>query len=848
MSEQSTIAEVNLANMTIENRFVTPYNWTITGGGCLAAGPSTLFYCPFKQTSMETIESLVFEIDCQTGLVLYEGVLEMPENELPWNCAWHNGILYVTSNVFPLPPPPELPVAYLNRYDAFTKELISRDLLIGGTGDDLASDPYKDLLLSNLAVKWTVYEIDPDSAGVVKAIAQQFPISVSLAYTNGVLYRTLWARDDIHTMHREDGSLISSQKFKDYVGFDTIEGGIGVKGGHRVWIGKRDVEANFGNRLNSEGSFSGTKYEDLNGNGRRDANEPGIADWPIYVDLDGDMHQDESEPATVTDANGNWLIDGLEYGWSFIREVQQKGYMSTEPALRWADHIDVNHPRDIVFDDLRNLLYISTEEGKVERFDLSTNQFLSPVTVGGSPHAMDITTDYGALYVTDTQLSSGDGVVHKVNPETLSVTNLTYTVVEYEEGSYDIAIGSHGLALFTGTGSYGASILIPLRVLDTSTDVITTHPDIMGSTTIRNNLRLVRSYDRSKMWLVNNSSNGWIGVYDSASNTFTAEKEFYNYLYDSPVALNRDGSMGAVQLDDHCRIVDSDFNMVIGLDDSKMAAEFDPSCSLFYQFHRQWKLLYALDTSVWELFDHISTGLTPQPYEKFTFGETAITADGRVLAITAPDRVILYRREYCTLALPGRTTGQLDFGNKTVLCGDFDRDRDVDFLDLRYLCEYWLSEEPDGYVNMKDLACLAGNWQIAENIIEYDEDFETGDFSKLPWQHGGDAPWTIDTGEYFEGSFSARSADQAYAESILSVTVDCGEGDVYFMLKAGTNGTLLLYLDGEPLMQWRGSDGRVDWSLIMMPITEGTHTFEWVYNSGGYGENNAWIDAIRFPH
>jgi len=840
--EGSTIAEVNLANMTIENRFAAPYNSPIIGVGSLTAGPSTLFYCPIKITGTDTAESLVVEIDCQTGLVLDEGVLEMPENELAWNCAWHNGILYVTSVEIPLADPW---VAYLNRYDAFTKELISRDPLIDAGGNGLAADPYKDVLMSSLFVKWTLYEIDPGTAEVVRTIGQRMVVGVSLAYTEGVIYKTFWARDDIHALHREDGSLISSEKLEDYVGFEAIAGGIGVKSGHRVWIGKRDIEANFGNRLDSEGALSGVKYEDLNGNGRRDANEPGMADWPIYVDLDGDMHRDGLEPATVSDANGNWMIDGLVYGRYFVREAQRKGYTTTEPALKWVDLLDVNQPRDIVFDDLRNLLYVSTEAGKIERYDLSTNQFLSPVTVGGSPHGMDITADYSSLYVADTQLSSGDGVVHKVNLDTLSVTNLTYTVVGNEEGSYDIAIGSEGIALFTG--SYGGSILIPLYVLDTSTDIITTHPDIMGATTIRNNLRLVRSYDRSKMWLVNNSSNGWIGVYDAASNTFTAEKNFNNYLNESPVALSRDGSLGAVQLDDHCRIVDSDFNMVMGLDNSRMGAEFGASRNMFYQFHREWNTLLAIDTIVWELLDNVSTGLTAETYQKFTRGETAITADDRVLGITDPDHVALHRKEYYTLALPGRTTGQIDFGNKTVLCGDYDGDRNVDFFDLRYLCEVWLSEVPDGYVNMKDLACLAANWQIAENIIEYDEDFETGDFSNLPWQHGGDAPWTIDAGEYFEGSFSAKSANlPRYDESILSVTVTCGQGNIYFMLSSGSGGTFRFSVDGDVMFYWSKA-GLEDWSLITIPVFAGTHTFEWKFRPDGFGGQNAWIDAIRFP-
>ena len=66
----------------------------------------------------------------------------------------------------------------------------------------------------------------------------------------------------------------------------------------------------------------------------------------------------------------------------------------------------------------------------------------------------------------------------------------------------------------------------------------------------------------------------------------------------------------------------------------------------------------------------------------------------------------------------------------------------VDTIDLIVLAEEWLleglvydsdiagSNGPDGYVNLQDSACLAGNWGVAQNIIEYDDDFETGDFSK----------------------------------------------------------------------------------------------------------------------
>ncbi len=919
-SEASMIAEVNLATMSIESRFAAPYESPIIGIGCLAAGPSTLFYCPFRLTGVDSVENLIFEIDSETGLVLYEGVLDMPENEVGWGCAWHKGVLYVLSLEVPI----SNNVAYLNRYDASTKELISRDLLVEGAGDDLANDPYENVLLSNLAVQWTLFEIDPNTAGVVGKIAQQLPVRSSVAYTQGVLYKTHSHMEEMTVTHRYDGSILSIETLDGYTGFDTLAGGIGTRGGHRIWIGKSDIEVNFGGRIDSGGSLSGTKYEDLNGNGQQDANEPGIADWPIYIDLDGDMHPDPQEPMTVTNANGDWVIDGLAYGRYFVREVQQKGYKCTEPKLGWIDTIDVNRPRDIIFDDLRNLIYIGTEAGTIERFDIGTSQFLSPVSVGGSPHGMDITADYSALYVADTQLSDSNGLVHKVNLNTINVTDCILS--QSGNSSYDIAIGSEGIALVTAHSNGGGSV--PLYALDTSTDSIITRPDVLGKTTIENDVRLVRSYDRSTIWLTGNNYIGWIAAYDAPSDTFTAEKEFNDFLNASPAALNRNGSIGAIQLDEHCRLVDSDFNMVMGLDDSKIAAEFDPSADTFYQFRYEGGTLFAIDTTAWDVSDYIRTSTAKDMYERFFRGETAITADGRVLGVTDPNYITLYRKEHYAMALPGRNISGINFGNMTLMCGDIDGDRDVDIYDLSRLCEDWLCSEismdvapavrdyfvnmqdlarfakawrsqpgdadwdaicdavpaggdgevdinelktlanewllkgmiydsdvagadgPDGYVNMIDLACLADNWGIAHNIIKYDEDFETGDFSNLPWEHDGDEPWIIVSTEQFEGNYSAMSAYDLpwYDESILRVTTTCGNGNIHFMLKNGGGGVFRFIVDGELVFdQDLGNWEVLDWFLVTIPVSAGTHTFEWYYRPDGFGEEKAWIDAIRLP-
>jgi hypothetical protein len=56
---------------------------------------------------------------------------------------------------------------------------------------------------------------------------------------------------------------------------------------------------------------SGTKFHDLNGNGRRDAGEPGLPRFEIWADYDDDGFRDGVEPFAVTDSEGQYVINGI---------------------------------------------------------------------------------------------------------------------------------------------------------------------------------------------------------------------------------------------------------------------------------------------------------------------------------------------------------------------------------------------------------------------------------------------------------------------------------------------------------------------------------------------------------
>jgi len=89
--------------------------------------------------------------------------------------------------------------------------------------------------------------------------------------------------------------------------------------------------ANFGSVLPSN-IATGFKWLDLNADGVRDVNEPGLAGVYIYLDLDGDDRPDIGEPASISGADGSFSLTPPRAGSFAIREVVEAGFRQTFPA------------------------------------------------------------------------------------------------------------------------------------------------------------------------------------------------------------------------------------------------------------------------------------------------------------------------------------------------------------------------------------------------------------------------------------------------------------------------------------------------------------------------------------
>lgn len=84
----------------------------------------------------------------------------------------------------------------------------------------------------------------------------------------------------------------------------------------------------------------GQKFNDLNGDGTKQANEPGLPGWTIFLDLNRNGNLDDGEPTDVTDADGNYEIE-----WDpqeppgpapdlQVKEVLQASWLATTPNPR----------------------------------------------------------------------------------------------------------------------------------------------------------------------------------------------------------------------------------------------------------------------------------------------------------------------------------------------------------------------------------------------------------------------------------------------------------------------------------------------------------------------------------
>jgi len=81
------------------------------------------------------------------------------------------------------------------------------------------------------------------------------------------------------------------------------------------------------------GIIQGLKWNDLNGDGKIDVGEPGLAGVIIYLDLNDDGVLGGNEPYQITDKQGHYRFSNLRAATYVVREQVPDGYRQTYPPV-----------------------------------------------------------------------------------------------------------------------------------------------------------------------------------------------------------------------------------------------------------------------------------------------------------------------------------------------------------------------------------------------------------------------------------------------------------------------------------------------------------------------------------
>lgn len=149
-----------------------------------------------------------------------------------------------------------------------------------------------------------------------------------------------------------------------------------------VTLGNTRVNVSFGNGpviTPLTGQIVGCKYLDIDADGFRDGNEPGIKNVRIYLDINGNGQRDAGEPNTLTDKNGQWSFQ-VAPGTYKVREERIRPQIPTDP-----NGIEINSPNAEPLET--NDFPQSTPPGNVPLLDVTVaaGQTFACAQVGDTP-------------------------------------------------------------------------------------------------------------------------------------------------------------------------------------------------------------------------------------------------------------------------------------------------------------------------------------------------------------------------------------------------------------------------------------------------------------------------------
>jgi uncharacterized delta-60 repeat protein len=142
--------------------------------------------------------------------------------------------------------------------------------------------------------------------------------------------------------------------------------------GNHVTLTARQVvtNANFGDQHTAPilGSITGTVFNNINGNGKIDSGELGIANVTVYIDTTNAGLFKTGDPQTTTNSSGLYSFTGLAAGTYIVRQILPTGDKQILPTLGFGNHITLAAGQAVTntnFADQKNAVPLASISGTV---------------------------------------------------------------------------------------------------------------------------------------------------------------------------------------------------------------------------------------------------------------------------------------------------------------------------------------------------------------------------------------------------------------------------------------------------------------------------------------------------
>jgi hypothetical protein len=303
--------------------------------------------------------------------------------------------------------------------------------------------------------------------------------------------------------------------------------------------------------------------------------------------------------------------------------------------------IPVSNHRDLVYDPVHNQLDIISG-GSILQFNTQVQQLVGSIgVVPNTLNGADITADGKYLYVADPATFGSRGLIHQVDLNSYWITNLPYTRASGETGTWDVALGANGRGLLDTTNT--APSMVPLRQINLSTGALTTRtddPGAGGAGRIPSNTLIHRSADRSLfLFTESNLSSGPIFTYNAITDTFAAGPSLGANLTNALSAVNRNGTLMAIEVPGGLLVMDQHFSFRNFLQGVHGGVIFDPTQDVMYAVNLVSDQVVAYDTNTWQIKYQMAIGEPTTPGQAFGNGVMAVSNDGKWLFLATPGGV-----------------------------------------------------------------------------------------------------------------------------------------------------------------------------------------------------------------